>query len=444
MKICTKCNKKWPKGKFCEDCGGQLKDEVQELLCPSCKTKLNAGARFCPECGAKVDATDLSSLNDLAPLGYDGIKQCPVCKTYFSATKTTCPKCDMTCGESTINDVLYEEAAKNGDAKAAAYLEKCAEIQRKREAEEKAAIEAEEKELLEAERLAEENGEKDYHEALHLMYSENADEADFPRAFELFKDSADKGYIKSFFWLARCYDFGKGCEMNDGYAVHWYKKAVEYDNDPYAMADLGEMYLFGYGITKDERKAFELFKKSAAKEVSNGQFWLGWCSINGAGCEVNENRAYQNFHLAVKNDYGATAKLWLGRCYENGWGTNQNPEKAYQFYKEAANEGNWTAIFNLGGCLLYGFGIQQDKERGLELIRQAADSGYCDEAVEFLNELKNTTESTGDVVKRMLKKNATGAAAGAAIGSIVPGVGTAIGGLIGWAAGGIKAYLDEK
>ncbi len=391
MKICTKCNKKWPKGKFCEDCGGPLKDEVQELLCPSCKTKLNAGAKFCPECGAEVDTTDESSSNDLVSLGYNGIKQCPVCKTYFSATKMTCPKCDMTCGESTINNALYKEAAKNGDTKAVAYLKKCAEIQRKREAEEKAAIEAEEKELLEAERLADENGENDYYEALHLMYSENADEADFPRAFELFKESADKGYGKSFFWLARCYDYGNGCEMNDGYAVYWYKKAVEYDKDPYAMADLGEKYLYGNGITKDEHKAFELFKQSAAssKNVAKGQFYLGWCSINGVGCEENQNRAYQNFHLAVKNDYGNSAKLWLGRCYENGWGTNQNPQKAFQFYYELAQDGDIWGVYESGLCLCYGFGTEQNIELGMDLIKQAADSGECEAAVEALNEIKS-------------------------------------------------------
>lgn len=427
MKICPTCNKKWLSGKFCEDCGNLLQDEVKELVCPSCKTKLNADAKFCPECGAKVTKTDDSSSNILASLGYDGIKVCPICKTKFSALNNNCPKCGMRCGDSTIDNTLYEEAEKQGDTEAAKYLRSVAEKQ------------------------AEKNksydykpGEEESDEAFDLMYSDYADEADFPRAFELFKESAEKGYGESYFWLARCYDYGKGCEGNDGYAVYWYEKAVEYDDDPYAAADLGEKYLFGEGITEDKNKAYQLFKKSAAKNIAKGQFWLGWCSINGAGCEVNENRAYQNFHLAVKNDYGALAKLWLARCYEKGWGTNQNPEKSYQFYYEAADEGDWDAIFNVGGCLLYGFGVQQDQERGMNLIRQAADSGECDEAVEFLNEVNNSKESTVDAVKRVLKKNAAGAAAGAAIGSIVPGVGTAIGGLIGWAAGGIKAYLDEK
>lgn len=405
-------------------------------FCPKCNREYEEDDNFCEDCSVPLQYKDEgTSSNDLASLGYDGIKQCPCCNTYFPATKQTCPGCNMTCGESTMDYTLYEQAAKYGDTKAVAYLKKYAELQRETEAEEKAAIEAEDKDLL---------AEKDYEEAFDLMYSDDADEADFPRAFELFKESAEKGYGESYFWLARCYDYEKGCERNAGYAVYWYKKAVEYDDDPYAAADLGEKYLFGEGITEDKNKAYQLFKKSAAKNIAKGQFWLGWCSINGAGCEVNENRAYQNFHLAVKNDYGALAKLWLARCYEKGWGTNQNPEKSYQFYYEAADEGDWDAIFNVGGCLLYGFGVQQDQERGMNLIRQAADSGECDEAVEFLNEVNNSKESTVDAVKRVLKKNAAGAAAGAAIGSIVPGVGTAIGGLIGWAAGGIKAYLDEK
>ncbi len=264
------------------------------------------------------------------------------------------------------------------------------------------------------------------------MYSDDADEADFPRAFELFKESAEKGYGESYFWLARCYDGGLGCDKDDRQAVYWYKKAVEYDDDPYAAADLGEKYLFGEGITEDKNKAYQLFKKSASKDVAKGQFWLGWCSINGEGCEENPNRAYQNFHLAVKNGYGNTAKLWLARCYETGTGVNQNPNKAYQIYQELADEGYAWGLYGAGQCILYGFGTTKNTETGLSMIQQAADSGECDEAKEFLKSI-NTPRT-------VMKAGST--ASGALIGTaIMPGLGTLIGGGIGWLAG---KFADEK
>lgn len=277
----------------------------------------------------------------------------------------------MQCGETTIDNSLYEKAEKQGDIEAANYLRRFAE----KRAEKNKSYECK-------------PGEEEHNMAFDLMYSDDADEADFPRAFELFKESADKGYGESYFWLARCYDYGQGCEYNDGYAVYWYKKAVEYDDDPYAAAELGEKYLFGTGITKDENKAFQLFKKSAAKNVAKGQYYLGWCSINGVGGEENPNRAYQNLHLAVKNGYGNIAKLWLARCYENGWGTNQNPTRAYQLYQELADEDDEWGLYHAGCCIASGFGTQQNLNRGLEMIRQAAELG-CEEAQELLKNRRN-------------------------------------------------------
>lgn len=47
--ICPACGKKTPKGKFCIECGVPL---VRK--CPQCGTELAFGAKFCPECGTRV------------------------------------------------------------------------------------------------------------------------------------------------------------------------------------------------------------------------------------------------------------------------------------------------------------------------------------------------------------------------------------------------------
>ena len=48
--ICPRCGKKTPKGKFCMECGGKL-----QLICPNCGNELPNGAKFCLECGHKVE-----------------------------------------------------------------------------------------------------------------------------------------------------------------------------------------------------------------------------------------------------------------------------------------------------------------------------------------------------------------------------------------------------
>lgn len=47
--ICPVCGKKTPKGKFCIECGSSLKRS-----CPNCGSELNENAKFCPECGTKI------------------------------------------------------------------------------------------------------------------------------------------------------------------------------------------------------------------------------------------------------------------------------------------------------------------------------------------------------------------------------------------------------
>lgn len=47
--ICPKCGNKTPKGKFCVECGAKLQD-----ICPKCGKEVQHGAKFCPECGQRI------------------------------------------------------------------------------------------------------------------------------------------------------------------------------------------------------------------------------------------------------------------------------------------------------------------------------------------------------------------------------------------------------
>ena len=48
--LCPKCGKPSGEGKFCNNCGAPL----ALTKCPQCGASINAGARFCGECGAKI------------------------------------------------------------------------------------------------------------------------------------------------------------------------------------------------------------------------------------------------------------------------------------------------------------------------------------------------------------------------------------------------------
>lgn len=48
--ICPHCGKKTHKGKFCSECGGRL-----QINCPNCGNEVPQGAKFCLECGTKLE-----------------------------------------------------------------------------------------------------------------------------------------------------------------------------------------------------------------------------------------------------------------------------------------------------------------------------------------------------------------------------------------------------
>ena len=74
---CPTCGKpNVPSAKFCADCGGKM--EVAQVPCVKCGAKLREGAKFCSECGATQEKAKCTNCQaELAP----GAKFCPECGT---------------------------------------------------------------------------------------------------------------------------------------------------------------------------------------------------------------------------------------------------------------------------------------------------------------------------------------------------------------------------
>jgi membrane protease subunit (stomatin/prohibitin family) len=74
---CPNCGKpNAPGAKFCAECGGKM--EVAQVPCVKCGAKLREGAKFCSECGATQEKAKCTNCQaELAP----GAKFCPECGT---------------------------------------------------------------------------------------------------------------------------------------------------------------------------------------------------------------------------------------------------------------------------------------------------------------------------------------------------------------------------
>lgn len=78
---CPSCGKpNQPAAKFCADCGGKM--QVEQVPCVKCGANLREGAKFCSECGSTQEKAKCSNCQaDLAP----GAKFCAECGTKTEA-----------------------------------------------------------------------------------------------------------------------------------------------------------------------------------------------------------------------------------------------------------------------------------------------------------------------------------------------------------------------
>ncbi len=110
--------------------------------------------------------------------------------------------------------------------------------------------------------------------------------------------------------------------------------------DSGAMVELGEMYSSGEGVTEDEGKAFNWFKRAAEAGNVAGMVALGGMDLLGVnGADPNEEEAARWFQKAAEHDSPA-ALFDLGTLYESGRGVGKNLDKAKTLYQKAAKLGN--------------------------------------------------------------------------------------------------------
>ncbi|RIB02875.1 hypothetical protein C2G38_2226618 [Gigaspora rosea] len=178
-------------------------------------------------------------------------------------------------------------------------------------------------------------------------------EKDEYKAFIYYQKSADMGSIDGTNNVGYCYANGIGVEKNEHKAFMFYQRSAEMGNASGIFA-LGDCYKDGIGIEKDEHKAFIYIQKSTEmghdkglnklgihllSEMghTSGIYNVGNCYLYGIGIEKDEHKAFIYFQKSAEmgnND----AMSQLGYCYRNGIGTKIDIQKAnYWFQMERNN-----------------------------------------------------------------------------------------------------------
>jgi len=181
--------------------------------------------------------------------------------------------------------------------------------------------------------------------------------ADPDEAFDLATDPANEGNPFAQNVLAICYRDGLSSRQDEERSNAYFTDAcvgfqTRQNDDVRAATALGERYLNGEGVAKDETAAARLFLKAAEADYVPAMTRLGACFANGVGVEQDFEEATKWFLKAAElND--AVAMLRLGTLYERGSGVALDRSEAAKWYRQAAASGNGDAVSRLAALEEY-------------------------------------------------------------------------------------------
>ena len=183
------------------------------------------------------------------------------------------------------------------------------------------------------------------YELADRYYEGEGVEQDFSKAFQLFKQLVEWGYVPAHYRLAKMYYKGEGINHNLEQAFYWNEKGVErgYVLSRYTLAF---SYYDGKGVEQDFNNAFQLFEQLAKRGYAPAQYMLALMYHEGKGVEQNVEKAIEWYERAVELGY-APAQYMLALMYHEGEGVEQDTEKALQLMKEATYQGHFPAFLFL-------------------------------------------------------------------------------------------------
>ena len=160
--------------------------------------------------------------------------------------------------------------------------------------------------------------------------------------------NADKGY-RALAWLHWTDKIGGEINKHKDYSKAEYYALQVADKDTYSCFYLGNMYSEGgNGIKKDYAKAFYWWKHGSELGESGCSSNLGWLYLNGYGVNRNYKKAYEAFRKAIEQDKNDGYPLYqIANMYYDGCYVKANRDSAKLYYQKAAKLGIEDAAITL-------------------------------------------------------------------------------------------------
>ena len=144
-----------------------------------------------------------------------------------------------------------------------------------------------------------------------------------------------------------------------------------------AQINLGKMYAFGQGVTKNYAEAAKWFRRAAEKGNAKAQHNLSILSGGGWGVQRDRAEMAQWARRAAEQGHAA-AQEKLGIFYSTGlFGHPKDLAEAVKWHRLAAEQGHANSQYRVAGMYFKGAGLPKSRTESLKWSRLAAENGHA-------------------------------------------------------------------
>ena len=196
-----------------------------------------------------------------------------------------------------------------------------------------------------------------------------------------FYSLATAGDAEAQYRLSSCYHDGYGVEQSDSLAFYWARLSAQQEH-PAGLYFLAYCYETGRGANANQSNASYLYQQAFEKALplatrgdASAQFVVGKIYDYGnGGVKLSHETAVTWYRRAAEQGY-AGAQFNLGNCYQLGEGVQQDKKQAVYWYRQAALQNDPDAQYTLGLCYASGEGVAKSARRAIEWFRLSARQG---------------------------------------------------------------------
>lgn len=145
-----------------------------------------------------------------------------------------------------------------------------------------------------------------------FYYTGRGVEQDYQKAYEFYKEAADAGVLRAICNCGYCFYYGRHQEIDYAKAYEYFSLGALLHNDANCLYKLGDLYLNGYGVSKNERYAFILYQRALRRSEEGGedaacmadtQYRVGACYLDGVGTRKDTEKAHELLSMALVHFY---------------------------------------------------------------------------------------------------------------------------------------------